>query len=439
MQFAEVLNLLDVNARTFAETLTASDLANILSAVYRLPSLMLALKNTPNISPLAYGSADIGKRGEQEFERIASRLPSDFSLINTAKQGKQGDFILKYTNDGKEYICLVDIKNYKSPVPKKEIDKFYSDMTFGHYDAGLMVSYGSKFTGIDNNIAIESKPLAYATVPVMYCADISPDLMLECIKVLFLKLQVTKDKQTDISYIQSAIACVNNALGQSSMTRRLLSDLQMTVSTQIQRCQENLLGGEIQIKRATEELQSRIKHVSNNTIEIKDPDTANTTNTANTTIDVTPDELSKEHYSFSSDDDDLKELKEPVSKPIEITTKYKKLTNSNLDIPVSDDIANSSSGVNYSKFATNSRSFASQLIADHEWTTVTDSNTETILENPTYTVKLMALKTKTRITVIPKDEHSIPANLLVYLKKKRGFMCNELNNSIAKNIKSLFK
>lgn len=258
MNFTDVLNNLDHSTRVWASGLSADDLASILSAVYRVPGLINSLKAQPVSNNAFMQAADIGKKGEMEFLHICEKLSANYTVINTAKIGKQGDFILEYRTNNKLYRCLVDIKNYKSTVPKKEIDKFYEDLTYGTYDAGLMISYASRFSGIADNIHIEQKDLPHGAINVMYVSDIPPVLIIKCIEILFIKVCIVQEKQSNYSELESSVMFINTALQQSATTRRMLSELQLNISGQIQRCQENLIGLEVQVKQAIKKIDTQI-------------------------------------------------------------------------------------------------------------------------------------------------------------------------------------
>ncbi len=253
--YAEVLNKLDYHTRIWAANLTSDDLSYILQSVYRIPGLIQSLKNTS----IPIKAADIGKQGEQEFARICRALPDNYQIINTAKQGKQGDFVIVYRNNNQSKKCLVDIKKYTTTVPKKELDKFHEDLSYGSYDAGLIISYSTKFTGITDNIFIEEKQLSCGTIPVMYLANIDSELILQCIKVLMLKTISKDNYDIRLSKVETLIACINNTLLQSALTRRMLAEMQQDVCKNVQKCQENLISLEVQMKRNIKEINKIIE------------------------------------------------------------------------------------------------------------------------------------------------------------------------------------
>lgn len=251
--FTEALERLDFETRKWASNLTPNDLACVLQTVYK--GITESLKSTPK----SQKAADIGKQGEQDFAKMCKTLPENYKIINTAKQGKQGDFIITYTNNNQTKRCLVDIKKYSTTVPKKEIDKFYEDLTYGSYDAGLIVSYSSNFAGISDNIFLEDKQLINGTIPVMYIANVHAELILQCVKVLMMKTLVLDACDIRLSRIECFINSINNTLSQSASTRRLLSEMQFEISKSIQRCQENLVSLEVQTKKSIKEINKVIE------------------------------------------------------------------------------------------------------------------------------------------------------------------------------------
>jgi hypothetical protein len=257
MNLSVVLAKVDHNTREWANTLSSDDLASILSAVYRLPHLITAIKSPTRIeSDLP---VEAGKRGESKFDDLCKELPSNYNVINTAKLGHAGDFIIEFSLDKRVYRCLVDIKNYKGTVPKKELEKFDYDIQYGQYDGGLMISYGSKFSGIPDNIFIDQRVLPNGITPVMYLAEIPDNFIPICVQVICTKLSVDVQRRSSLDKLESSLQFINNSLTQSSTTRRLLADLNITVSTQIQKMQEHLIGSEVQIKQAVRTIEKELR------------------------------------------------------------------------------------------------------------------------------------------------------------------------------------
>lgn len=252
-----ILNLLDRRTAEWAGGLTAQDFATILQSVHSIPGVMHALRASYSTQPTqleSQSAAEIGKQGEANFARICRALPENYQVINTAKQGKAGDFIIHYSAGRVKKSCLVDIKKYTTTVPKKELDKFYEDLTYGSYDAGLIISYSTKFVGISDNIYLEQKDLSYGSIPVMYLANVSEDLILQAIKILMLRVTAQAKHDADLDKLGGILSCINSALSQSAITRRILTELGTTVNTSIQRCIEQLITLEVQVKRSIAEI-----------------------------------------------------------------------------------------------------------------------------------------------------------------------------------------
>jgi hypothetical protein len=233
-----IINQLDSPIKEWASQLSTGSIANILKSAYYQTL-------TP---PASLAPAIIGKQAEDLFEQICSKLPGNFTLVNTAKQGKSGDFVISYKNKSDKVLtCLVDIKKYTGKVPKKEIDKFNKDLIFSTHDAGLIVSFTSKFVGVNDSIHLAPTETPHGSIPVMYLAEMPESLIVDAIKILMLSAEARVEKQVAVDGL---LVFINSSLAQSAMTRRMLSDLALCVSTQIQSCQENLLMLETTIKHA---------------------------------------------------------------------------------------------------------------------------------------------------------------------------------------------
>lgn len=242
LDWKAIVQNLDINTRVWIESLNETDLTAVLKTCSKLPGMFQAVK-------YADSSAVIGKQGEKTFEQIVKNLPPTYQITNTAKAGKQGDFIISYKN-GKVYNCLVDVKNYKSTIPRKEVEKFYLDIESGNYDAGLIVSMGSKFTGIENSIHVESHIFSYAELPCMYLSQLDANLIPACIELLFMRIISLEEKNATYHDVTNTINYINNAVGTSAMTRRLLEELTTQLTSTIHKCQENLISMEVKIKQS---------------------------------------------------------------------------------------------------------------------------------------------------------------------------------------------
>ena len=90
------------------------------------------------------GSSERGKAGEKEIEELFDQYTSWGPLTNTSKLAHGTDRSCTVRN----CLTLIEVKNYTSVVPSKEVEKFYRDME-QHQDApfGVFLSLHSDITG----------------------------------------------------------------------------------------------------------------------------------------------------------------------------------------------------------------------------------------------------------------------------------------------------
>ena len=78
-----------------------------------------------------------GQTGEEWVYTELLRQLKTVEIESTHHQAEKGDFVLKEPG----IIGMIEAKNYKKNVPKKEIDKFYRDMDKNpEYNYGILVS-----------------------------------------------------------------------------------------------------------------------------------------------------------------------------------------------------------------------------------------------------------------------------------------------------------
>jgi hypothetical protein len=263
-----ILSNLNADARKWVESLPPETLSYILQRSYNehivgingIVGMPSAIANSSQIVGLPNNSVEIGQIGEIKFKDITNKLSDSYSVRDTTKEGKRGDFIITYNHDGYTRKCIVDIKNYKGTIPKKEIDKFLEDVSYGNYDCGLIISYRSKFMGISDSIYIEDTNLPNAKIPIMYLSSDSPEIILQCVELIIART-IVKNPSIDINKIENHIEILNNSIEHSSMTRRVLSELLTSVTKTIHKCQENLTIHEGKIKQSVQEMAKCTKRI----------------------------------------------------------------------------------------------------------------------------------------------------------------------------------
>lgn len=154
-----------------------------------------------------------GLAGENKFENIISQyMSNDYELINVSKQGKAGDFIIKWmsTKTNKEYKVLVDIKNYsKNSVPTSEVDKFYRDVSLNNVDGGFLLSFNSKITGIHKLIEFREFMTDRHTIPILYMTSSTPLLIAETIKMHFHIIEIKDLSRNSVCDSEDLIYRIN--------------------------------------------------------------------------------------------------------------------------------------------------------------------------------------------------------------------------------------
>ena len=254
-----VLSHLPPDIKPWVQSLTAKDYAKILEVVYNIPEFTstLSICNNDLKNKVIKGSAEIGKSGEQLFAEICQTLPAEYSLLDTAKQAHKGDYIIEYNSDGVYKKCLVDIKKYTSTIPKKELDKFHSDLAEDQYDCGLLISLNSKIVGYSKAITIVPHPTTHGNIDILYLSNVSdPYLIKQAIQILVTNNIVEQKNKGSLDKINNAIKIINISIGNSNAARSSLRELEKSTSLHIQKCNELLLTLEMQIKQAILSIES---------------------------------------------------------------------------------------------------------------------------------------------------------------------------------------
>lgn len=85
-----------------------------------------------------------GNMGERLIENIVKCNFPDYTIVDTSGQPESGDYHLHLpTGD----VIMLEVKNYKSPIPRKEIDKFKRDMSKTGNKLGIFISLYSNIVG----------------------------------------------------------------------------------------------------------------------------------------------------------------------------------------------------------------------------------------------------------------------------------------------------
>jgi hypothetical protein len=228
--------------------LNPQDIAQIFNTLSMIPHMKRKYDNVTTIITNDYKSilselpANVGKAGEVTFENIISQyMPGDYKLEDTAKQGYKGDFSLIWRSykTNKQYKILIDVKNYKTTVPQKEVDKFYRDIKLNsNYNGGLLLSLNSKIVGFSKIIEFKDVYSNNNLLPLVFVKSSQPETICEIIKLLFHTIEIKETDDTVINkdglittiselsdQIQLITDCRTNLQNSKSMLEKNINDI----------------------------------------------------------------------------------------------------------------------------------------------------------------------------------------------------------------------
>jgi len=111
-----------------------------------------------------------GNLGENFVSMIIKRNFPDFTLLDTSKVSEASDYHLVLpTGD----IFMIEVKNYSSPIPTKEVVKFKRDMVKNGAKIGLFISLNTGIIG-KRRFAIENLNHKQKILYIPNCVIITP-------------------------------------------------------------------------------------------------------------------------------------------------------------------------------------------------------------------------------------------------------------------------
>ena len=243
-----IIQHVHTDKKEWAKQLSATDIANILNAFATIPRNIETTYERSDIAAVA------GLQGEHAFEKLVSeQLTSDYTITNMSKTSKSGDFIISWISykSHKTYKMLIDVKNYKTTVPSKEVDKFRRDVEIRGVDCGMLLSLTSKIVGITN--AIESKyvSLHNQKIPLVFMRSHLPSAIAEMIKTTFQIIEMSELHTNKINYMDEFISCIDelqdniNMISQCrdtmTITKHEIENSLNNVMLQLMTCEYNLV------------------------------------------------------------------------------------------------------------------------------------------------------------------------------------------------------
>jgi len=132
-----------------------------------------------------------GITGENYIFDGLQKLNGDYSVKLRNKEKNKGDMWIKYKpvveNQVRIYRIMVDVKNYSSSVPTRELTKFISDFETNEADAGILISLNTKITG-HGDFGMKYITKDNKRCPVIFIR--TSDIGLICQYVYFISLQI---------------------------------------------------------------------------------------------------------------------------------------------------------------------------------------------------------------------------------------------------------
>ena len=237
---SKIIHHIPQKLQKWAKSLTPAEIAKILTIVGNSWS---------EASTSAVSSATIGILGEQE---VYALIGSKYRIIDTAKNGKMGDFIIIING----IKILIEVKKYKKTVPSAEIDKFYRDINAnGSVNGGLFISLTSNIVGIHESMKYVKSP-TMNRVPVIFVTYSTKVTIMAGIDILIAKLSSTRVNIDD--QIIGTIDSITRIIDCISGCRNILIDFQGMVNKQFIKVIGEIMSAEMKLVKSVEILNAQV-------------------------------------------------------------------------------------------------------------------------------------------------------------------------------------
>jgi len=90
----------------------------------------------------------LGRLGEDEVYKILAKELYEYDIINTSKESHKGDLVSHKQNNKP---IIIEVKNYKTSISKKEIDKLLSDVRYNNMSA-ILLSFNTNISNMTSPI-----------------------------------------------------------------------------------------------------------------------------------------------------------------------------------------------------------------------------------------------------------------------------------------------
>ena len=260
----QILEFVAEENKSWVQSLTSKNIASILNMVAMVPHMKLKYIKRQD-SDIA---AVKGLQGETKFDNIISQhMSSDYELINTAKIGKCGDFIIKWRSQktNRIYSILIDVKNYsRSTVPTSEVDKFYRDVNMNNVDGGFLISLKSRIIGCSKIIELKDFSTDNAIIPVLFTQSSTPLIIVEVIKLLFHIIEIKDLNKNSVCKSNELIHHINS-LNDNIQTITDCRDVLQLSKTEIEKSLNSIM---IKLMSCEYSLVSKINQINTTLVSV---------------------------------------------------------------------------------------------------------------------------------------------------------------------------
>jgi hypothetical protein len=250
-----ILTCVSEKNKKWASTLKPSDIAHLLDSLALMPTILSSFPNPESVinENVEYSDKPAlkGLEGEEEFEKMCNNmLCNQFTVINTAKKSKSGDFFIEWISPktSRIYKFLIDIKNYKSTVPFKEVDKFYRDLELhSSLNGAILISLHSKIVGHKSVFEYEEKFVNSNMLPIAYICSNDPNVISEIIKFMCNLSEIKKICNVKMSSSEKIMRCIKDlesSIDLFSRSRGNLQDIKLMLEKQFNKIFIDLLSVE---------------------------------------------------------------------------------------------------------------------------------------------------------------------------------------------------
>lgn len=248
--------------KAWVQSLRPKNIAAILNTLAMVPHMKLKYINKD--SDIA---AVKGLQGETDFDHIISQhMSKDYELINTAKKGKCGDFIIKWRSQktNRIYKILIDVKNYSKTVPSGEVEKFYRDIKLNNVDGGFLISLKSRIIGTSKIIELKDFLTDNSTVPVLFTQSNTPLIIVEVIKLLFHIIEIKNLNNNSVCKSDELVYHIN----QLNENIQMITDCRDVLQTSKTEIEKNLNAIMIKLMSCEYSLVSKISQINKTLVTV---------------------------------------------------------------------------------------------------------------------------------------------------------------------------